>query len=88
MEFNWLQAIGLFFAALVLDAIFALYTIAVIKSKALLAANMSLLTYVLGAVGVVSFVHNKWYIIPLSLGAFVGSYAVVKYEAIKKDRKK
>ncbi|MDB5161450.1 MAG: hypothetical protein JWO96_830 [Candidatus Saccharibacteria bacterium] len=87
MEFNWLQAIGLFFASLALDAVFALYTIAVIKSKALHAAYMSVLTYVLGAVGIVSYVHNKWYIVPLSAGAFTGSYAIVKYEAVKNARK-
>jgi hypothetical protein len=88
MEFNWLGAIGLFFAALVLDAVFALYTVAVVKSKALTAASMSFLTYLLSAVGILSFVNDKWYVLPLGLGAFVGSYIVVKYEANKKDRKK
>ena len=86
MEFNWLEAIGLFFASMALDAVFALYTVAVVKLRPLYAANMSLLTYVLGAIGLVSFVHNKWYILPLSAGAFVGSYLVVKYEVIKKRR--
>jgi uncharacterized protein YebE (UPF0316 family) len=84
MEFNWLQAIGLFFASFALDAIFALYTVAVMKTKPLQAASWSLLTYLLYAVGLVSFIDNKWYLIPLSVGAFAGAYAVVKYEAIKK----
>jgi hypothetical protein len=88
MEFNWLIAVGLFFVSAVLDAVFALYTVAVIKSKPLYAANMSLLTYVLYAVGVVNFVQNKWYIVPLSAGAFTGSYIVVKREANKKIAKK
>jgi hypothetical protein len=83
MEFNWLLAVGLFFAALALDAVFALYTIYVIKKRALAAANMSLLTYLLGAAGIVSYVNNKWYIIPLSLGAFAGSYIIVKHESNK-----
>ena len=88
MEFNWLVAIGLFFVALALDIVFALYTVAVVKLNPLFAANMSALTYLLGAAGILSYVRNKWYLVPLSLGAFIGTYAVVKYEATKKDRKK
>jgi hypothetical protein len=84
MEFNWAYAIGLFFAALVLDVVFALYTIFVIKKRALAAANMSLLTYLLGALGIVSYVNNKWYVIPLALGAFIGSYITVRHEASRK----
>jgi uncharacterized protein YebE (UPF0316 family) len=87
MEFNWLLAVGLFFASFALDAIFALYTVAVMKNKAFQAASWSLLTYVLAAVGLVSFIDNKWYLIPLSLGAFAGAYAVVKREELKKSKK-
>lgn len=86
MEFNWIVAIGLFFAATFLDAIFALYTVAVIKTKPLRAANLSFLTYTLEAVGVVNYVKNGWYLVPLAIGAFVGSYAVVKWESIKKHK--
>jgi hypothetical protein len=87
MEFNWLAAIGLFFASFLLDAVFAIYTVAVVKLQAFRAATMSLLTYGLAAVGILSFVDNKVYLIPLSLGAFAGSYVVVKYEAIQKSKK-
>ena len=86
MEFNWLIATGLYFAATLLDAIFALYTVAVINTKPLRAANLSFLTYMLEAVGVVNYVHNKWYLAPLALGAFSGSYAVVKWESLKKTK--
>ena len=85
MEFNYLAAIGLFFAATALDAIFALYTVAVINTKPMRAASLSLLTYTLEAVGVVNYVNNRWYLVPLGLGAFVGSYAVVKWEERKKS---
>jgi hypothetical protein len=86
MEFNWLVAVGLFFAATLLDAIFALYTVAVVNTNPMRAANLSFLTYTLEAVGVVNYVNNKWYLAPLACGAFVGSYAVVKWEAIKKAK--
>ena len=84
MEFNWLLAIGLFLAATLLDAIFALYTVAIIKTQPFRAASLSFLTYTLEAIGVVSYVNNKWYLIPLAIGAFTGSYIVVKREATKK----
>ncbi len=86
MEFNWLAAIGLFIAATLLDAVFAMYTVAVINTRPLKAASLSFFTYTLEAVGVVNYVHNKWYLVPLALGAFSGSYAVVKWEAIKKTK--
>lgn len=87
MEFSWIIALGLFFAATLLDAVFALYTVAVINTKPLRAANLSFLTYMLEAVGVVNYVHNKWYLAPLAVGAFTGSYAVVKWESTKKNKK-
>jgi hypothetical protein len=87
MEFNWLVALCLFIAATFLDAIFALYTVAVIQTQPLKAASLSFLTYTLEAVGVVNYVNNKWYLIPLAIGAFVGSYAVVKWEAVKKNKR-
>ena len=87
MEFNWLAAVGLFVAATLLDAIFALYTVAVINTKPLRAATLSFLTYTLEAVGVVNYVKNEWYLVPLAVGAFTGSYAVVKWESIKKAKK-
>jgi hypothetical protein len=84
MEFNPLLAVGLFVAATLLDAIFALYTVAVVKTQPFRAASLSFLTYMLEAVGVVNYVNNKWYLVPLALGAFVGSYAVVKREEARK----
>jgi len=88
MDFNWSAAVGLFFASALLDAIFALYIVAVNKGQALLAGTMSLITYLLMVVGIVSYVENKWYIVPLALGAFIGSYIIVKREANKKNKKK
>jgi asparagine N-glycosylation enzyme membrane subunit Stt3 len=86
MEFNWLGAVGLFFASAVLEAIFGLYTLAVTKHKAIEAATWSLVSYFLLAVGILNFIHNKWYVIPLALGAFCGTFAVVKREAAKKTK--
>jgi divalent metal cation (Fe/Co/Zn/Cd) transporter len=88
MEFNWLLAVGLFFASAALDVIFAIYILAIGRGQALLAGFMSLLTYALMAVGIVNYVENKWYIAPVALGAFVGTYACVRYEANKTKKGK
>lgn len=81
MEFSWLAAIGLFFISVALDAVFAQYTVAVVDRRPMMAATMSLTSYLLGAIGVVSYVNNKWYLVPLVLGAFIGTYLVVKRES-------
>jgi hypothetical protein len=86
MEFNWLGAVGLFFASAALESIFALYTLAVTKHKAMEASIWSLVSYFLLAVGILNFIHNKWYTIPLALGAFCGTYTVVTLE-IRKNPK-
>jgi len=86
MEFNWLAAIGLFFVSVALDAVFALYTVAIVKHQPFLASTMSLTTYLLSAIGIVSYVKNKWYLIPLATGAFVGTYLIVKREALKNKK--
>jgi hypothetical protein len=86
MHFNWFLALGLFVVASLLDAVFALYTVSVINTKPARAASLSFVTYMLEAVGVVNYIDNRLYLAPLALGAFAGSYAVVKWEAIKKDK--
>ena len=87
-KFNWLGAVGLFFASFGLEAIFALYTFAVTKHKALQASTWSLISYGLLAVGILNFINNRWYVIPLALGAFCGTYAVVTWESQKKAKNK
>jgi hypothetical protein len=84
MEFNWLGAVGLFFASAALDSIFALYTLAITKHKALQASTWSMISYFLLALGILNFIHNRWYVVPLALGAFCGTFIVVKWESRKK----
>ena len=88
MHFSWPLAIGLFFVASLLDAIFALYTVSVINTQPFKAASLSFLTYMFEAIGVLNYVENKFYLIPLAFGAFTGSYIIVKWEQTKKDRNK
>jgi hypothetical protein len=86
--FSWVIAIGLFFASAILEAIFVLYTHAVMKNRAAVAGFWSMISYLLFAVGFLNFVNNRWYILPLALGAFAGAYVIVKREELKKTKKR
>jgi len=80
MHFSFLYAVMLFLVAMLLDAVYAIYTFSLTKHKTMLAGTMSIFVYLLGAIGVVSYVHQKLYLIPLCLGAFLGTIIVVEYE--------
>lgn len=76
---NWLLAGGLFIGYIVVDGLYAYYTLAVVKRRALAAASTSLFMHFILAAGVFSYTKNFAYVIPLALGSFVGTYLVTKY---------
>lgn len=78
-DFNWGTAAIVFVVYVVFDILYALYVTFVSQKRAIAASFTGSMLYSLGAVGVMSYTHNKLYIIPLSLGAFVGTYIAVKY---------
>lgn len=73
-------AVIVFVAYLLVDAMYAYYTIVVTKKRPLAAASVGALMHFLIAFGVLSYVQNYLYIIPLALGSFVGTYLVVRYD--------
>jgi hypothetical protein len=78
-EFSWATAALVFVVYVVFDILYALYVIFVGQKRAIAASCTGALLYSLGAVGVMSYTHNLLYLIPLSLGAFVGTYIAVTY---------
>lgn len=78
-DFSWYTATLVFVVYVVFDILYALYVIFVGQKRALAASVIGSMLYSLGAVGVMSYTHNILYIIPLSVGAFVGTYIAVKY---------
>lgn len=78
--FNFLLAALIFAAYIVIDALYAYYTLAVTKRNAFSSANSGLILHFLLAFGVINYVQNFLYIIPLALGSWVGTYFMVKYE--------
>lgn len=83
-NFDWLLAVGVFLAYFVVDALFAYYTIAVTKRQPGRAATAGSVMYFLMALGVISYVQNYLYVVPLVLGSWLGTYVIVKQEGLKK----
>jgi hypothetical protein len=67
-----------FVAYLLIDAMYAYYTLAVTRKKPVTAASVGALMHFLIAFGVLNYVQNYLYVIPLALGSWVGTYLVVK----------
>jgi hypothetical protein len=80
-DFDFLIAIGIFVAYVLIDGMYAFYTQSVIKKKAALSATTGALMHFLIAFGVLNYVKNFWYVIPLALGSWVGTYLVVKRDS-------
>lgn len=82
-EFSWLIAGMVFFLYLLIDMVYAKYTIAVTKGEALKASTAGAAIYGFSALGVMSYVQNPWYVVPMITGAFIGTYVIVSHEAKK-----
>ena len=78
-DFNWWTAFTVFIVYVLFDILYALYVICVSQKRALAASFVSSVLYSLGAYGVMNYTHNALYLIPLGLGAFLGTYIAVVY---------
>ena len=72
-------ALGVVAATALTDAICVLYTSSVVHRRDLAAANWGSLTYMLSAFAVISFTNNSTYVVFAALGAWIGTYATMKY---------
>ena len=77
-NFNFSLAVLIFFAYLLIDALYAYYTILVVNKEAVKSATIGAIMHFLLAFGVINYVQNFLYIIPLALGSWFGTYIVVK----------
>lgn len=78
-DFSWIQAGIVFVVYVFFDILYALYVICVSRRQAVAASAISSVLYSLGAYGVMTYLHNPLYLIPLACGAFLGTYIAVKY---------
>ncbi len=82
-EFRFEIALLIFVAYIVVDGMYAYYTLAVTKRKPYAAANVGALMHFILALGVLSYVQNYLYLIPLAFGSWVGTFIIVKKEQSK-----
>jgi hypothetical protein len=75
--FNPYTALLVFVAYILVDGMYAYYTLAVAEKKPLKASTVGALMHFLIAIGVLSYVQNYLYIIPLAFGSWIGTYLVV-----------
>ena len=72
-------ALGVLAATALTDALCVLYTSSVVHHRDLASANWGSLTYMLSAFAVISFTNNWAYVFFAALGAWIGTYATMKY---------
>lgn len=85
VNFNWLVALGVMFAYFIVDAMYAYYTLSVARLNAFASANTGAIMHFLLALGVLSYVENFLYIIPIAIGSWLGTYYVVNKENLKNN---
>jgi hypothetical protein len=79
-SFDFKIAAIVFVVYLLIDAMCAYYVLAVTKKKPFVSASVGSLMHFLIAFGVLSYVQNYFYVVPLALGSWIGTYIVVKHE--------
>ncbi len=85
-DFSWSVALLIFTAYCFADWLFTIYTVSIVSRRKLLAANVGVGIYIMGAFGVVNYVADWRYIIPMCVGGWVGTYVSVWHEAVKDKR--
>ena len=80
-SFNFLTATIVLVAYLLIDAMYAYYTLAITNKMPVMAASVGATMHFLIAFGVLNYVQNYLYIIPVAMGSWIGTYLVVRYHS-------
>lgn len=76
-NFDFRLALIIFLAYLIIDGLYVYYTISIVNKKPYQAATAGAIMYLLLAFGVINYIHNPLYLIPLVLGSWLGTFIVV-----------
>lgn len=76
-NFSFVTAFLIFFAYFFADALYAYYTLSVVSLKPYTSATVGALMYFLLAFGIINYVNNFLYLIPLVVGSWLGTFIVV-----------
>lgn len=77
-SFDFKIALIVLIAYILVDGMYAYYTLQVTKRKPFSSATTGALMHFLLAFGVLNYVQNYLYLIPLAIGSWIGTYIVVK----------
>lgn len=87
MDFNWFIAVLVFVSYIIIDGLYAKYTLEVVSLKPYQSATIGSLMHFLLAFGVINYTENWLYIFPVVVGSWFGTYFMVKFEKNKKSSK-
>jgi hypothetical protein len=74
-----LTAIGVVFATAATDAVYVMFTSAVVARKRVSAASWSSLWYVLSSYAVISYTENWMYVAFAAIGSWLGAFASITF---------
>jgi hypothetical protein len=78
MTFSLVVALGVIFATAVTDAVYVMFTSAVVAKRPAAAANWSSVWYLLSSFAVISYTSNWVYVVFAAIGAWLGAYASLR----------
>ena len=81
---NWLIAILVFASYIIIDGLYAKYTLEVVSLRPMRSASIGAFMHLLLAFGVINYTSNWLYVIPVVIGSWIGTYFVVRREKGKK----
>ena len=87
MEFNIWTALFLFVTYFFFDILYSWFILSVQNLKAALSSIISGSMYVISAIGVIKYTENAFYLLPVALGASLGTYFFIKHEKKKEATK-
>jgi hypothetical protein len=75
-----IQALTVFVVSILVDIFWALYIRRSGSGHAAVAAHMAVLLVAFGAINVISYTENRWMLVPIILGSWLGTYGVIKWD--------
>jgi hypothetical protein len=76
----------LFGVSIIYDIVYTKSVLHISRLNAAPAANLSVILYLMMAYGTFNYMSNLLNLIPIAFGAWIGTYGILKYEKIQKDK--
>ena len=76
---NPITALGVVLATAATDAVYVMFTSAVVARRRLSAATWSSIWYMLSSFAVISYTENAFYVALAAIGSWVGAYASLTF---------